>query len=159
LSAMHIQAYHRGTLTYSNGTRVEAVTYYYPVDIKWSCMRCGNCCGDLPGRTRRILLLPEEIRRLEETGAKDFYVPWSEGRFMALMRKKGGKCVFYDDGGCSIYQYRPLICRTYPFWLEKQDDAFIFGVDPECPGVGSGVTLGEGFFADLLDMALKATSY
>lgn len=44
-------------------------------------------------------------------------------------------CIFYDrkTNGCSIYEARPLQCRTFPFW-----DYFKQRVDElklECPGI------------------------
>jgi Fe-S-cluster containining protein len=151
--------YYRGTLEYPRGNNVEIVEFYYPADAQWSCINCGDCCGDVDQRTRMILLLPEDVERIEETGATDFYEPWGEGSFTGLMCKRDGKCVFYKGDGCRIYAHRALLCRMYPFWLEKQDDFFLFGIDHECQGADKGKTLDEDFYAELLLMALKAMDY
>ena len=133
--------------------------FYYPADARWSCTDCGDCCGDVNDKTRMILLLPEDIERIEETGATGFYEDWDGGSFTGIMCKNEGKCIFYTGEGCSIYDNRALLCRMYPFWLEKQDAYFMFGIDHECPGANSGKTLGEGFFKRLLRMALEAMDY
>ena len=150
--------HYRGTLAYHRQGVDEVIEFYYPADVEWSCIDCGDCCGDVDDRIRMILLLPEDIERIEETGKKGFYEEWDEGSFTSIMRKKDGKCIFYTGEGCSIYDERALLCRMYPFWLEKQDDIFVFGIDHECPGK-KGESLGEDFFAGLLDMALRAMDY
>ena len=151
--------YYRGTLDYSRGDRVEVVEFYYPAEVSWSCINCGYCCGDLDNRTRMILLLPKDIKRIEETGAEEFYEEWDEGSFTGLMCKSEGKCAFYSGSGCRIYENRALLCRMYPFWLEKQNDYFLFGLDHECQGAGQGDALDEPFFRELLKLALDAMDY
>lgn len=151
--------YYRGTLEYPRGNDVEVVEFYYPADAKWSCINCGDCCGDIYQRTRMIKLLPKDIERIKETGATDFYELWGEGVFTGLMCKHDGKCVFYKDTGCSIYDHRALLCRMYPFWLEKQEEYFLFGIDHECQGYDKGKTLNEAFYAELLMIALRAMNY
>lgn len=39
----------------------------------------------------------------------------------ALRRKINGDCIFYekDTGRCRIYHVRPMLCRTYPFYIEE----------------------------------------
>ena len=44
-------------------------------------------------------------------------------------------CIFFDrnKNGCSVYEARPLQCRTFPFW-----DYFRHRIDElksECPGI------------------------
>ena len=151
--------YYRGTLDYQRGRTVEVLEFYYPADISWTCIGCGDCCGDLDNRTRMIRLLPGDITRIEENGSEGFYEDWDEGSFTGIMCKKDGKCVFYSGDGCRIYENRALLCRIYPFWLEKQNDYFLFGIDNECQGAMKGEPLEEDFFAELLKMALDAMDY
>ncbi|MDD5022795.1 MAG: YkgJ family cysteine cluster protein [Candidatus ainarchaeum sp.] len=37
--------------------------------------------------------------------------------FLALNRKRSEKCIFLENNKCSIYEYRPMACRLYPFEL------------------------------------------
>lgn len=148
----------RGNLEYQRRDEVMEIEFYYPADVEWSCIDCGDCCGDMDNRTRMILLLPEDIERIEDAGETGFYEAWDEGSFTGIMCKNDGKCVFYNGKGCRIYDERALLCRMYPFWLEKQDEFFVFGIDHECQG-RSGEPLGEEFFAGLLEMALHAMDY
>jgi Fe-S-cluster containining protein len=54
------------------------------------------------------------------------------------------------NGACSIYAHRPLICKFYPFSVEKRNGGFVFKVTEECPGVGVGKPLGEEDFREML---------
>ena len=142
--------YYGGSLTYG-GRRVE---FQYPAGVRWSCARCGRCCSDVEGHERRVLLLDGDITRIEAAGAEGFYEATGEKPFKGVMLKSGGACIFLTPHGCSIYEDRALLCRTYPFWVEWLDDAYVVHVDPECPGVGEGEELGEGFYRKLLGSAL-----
>jgi Fe-S-cluster containining protein len=108
--------------------------------IGFQCQRCGECCR---GEENSVVVFPFEIRRiLERTG-----LPWldaveppeegewdDQGRFHTLewrLKKEDGSCKFYRNGECRIYQERPLLCKTYPFFLEKGVLGF-----SECSGLG-----------------------
>jgi len=91
------------------------------------CTLCGRCCR---GRDLSVLAFPGEIRQImDRTGRGWLEVAeppssgeWDrEGNFHTLewrLKKEGGNCQFYE-GDCRIYSHRPLICRTYPFFLTK----------------------------------------
>jgi hypothetical protein len=51
---------------------------------------------------------------IERQGAGTVYLTrWGEWR----TRVKGGRCVFYQNGGCRIHQesYYPAVCRGFPW--------------------------------------------
>jgi Fe-S-cluster containining protein len=150
--------YSRGNLVYRKNGKDTVIEFYYPNNVKWSCIDCGDCCGDIKERTRMILLLPEDIDRIEKKEETDFCEEWVEGSFIGIMCKKDGKCFFYNGESCRIYDERALLCRMYPFWLEKQNDHFVFGMDQECPS-RDGESLGIEFYSRLLEDALRATDY
>lgn len=56
-----------------------------------------------------------------------------------LRRKKNGDCIFLEAVGpsfrCSIYDHRPALCQTYPFFLE---DCMLHISD--CKGLGSDIS-------------------
>ena len=148
-----------GYLTYERENGSDEVEFYYPSNVNWACIRCGACCGDVDNRERMIRLLYKDIQMIEECTDEVFYERCEDGSFEGLMLKDEGKCVFLTDEGCRIYKNRALLCRMYPFWLEKQEDIFVFGVDTDCPGQGTGDVLDEDFFQCLLKMALEAMDY
>jgi uncharacterized protein len=156
---MDEKIYLNSILEYYRDKTVEKIEFYYPANINWACEKCGLCCGDVDGRSRVILLLPSDIERIQGTGESGFFKDWDDLHFIGIMCKNDGKCVFYKNKECKIYTSRALLCRMYPFWLEKQEDVFVFGIDPDCSGIGKGRDLDEGFFRNLLDYALKAMDY
>jgi len=141
---------YRGALTH-RGSHVE---FYYPAGVMWSCARCGRCCRDVEGHERRVLLLDKDIERIRAAGAEGFHEATGSEPFTGVMLKEAGVCVFLTPQGCAIYEDRALLCRMYPFWVERQGDAFIIHADPGCPGVGDGPELDEGFYRGLLGRAL-----
>ena len=132
--------------------------FNFPRGILWKCQRCAKCCRDAPERERRILILSFEAKQIgkmvgfplerfcRKTGLKPFT--------LEMKKDSEGKCLFLKENGCQIYSIRPLVCRFYPFWLEKRkDEAFSFKITDECVGIGFGQILEEDFFKHLFDVA------
>jgi Fe-S-cluster containining protein len=114
-------SYARGRVTTPSGE----YEFYYPKGLRWGCKRCGACCRDASHRPRKVLLLPGDVERLEAAGERDFKIETtSEEPFVGEIRKKGGACVFLSREGCRAYQHRALLCRTYPFWIERDGNTF-----------------------------------
>jgi len=143
-----------GELQLELGGATRRVVFEYP-RVRWRCIGCGMCCRDLPGRERRVLLLPQDIERIEAAGHRGFYQPAEEPPFTGIISKKHGVCVFHSDQGCEVYPHRPLLCRLYPFWVEVREGVYVVGFDETCPGRGEA-ELGEEFFARLLGDALRS---
>jgi Fe-S-cluster containining protein len=151
--------YYLGTLIYEN-REVKEIEFYYPPDVKWTCTLCGKCCKDMEGKERRVLLLEKDLKRImSSVDSPGFFSEVSEGQFVGRIKMVDGECIFLRDNVCRVYEVRPLICRMYPFWVEKVDDFFVIGVDNECPGLSEGETLGEEFYKELLNYALQETNY
>ena len=156
---MDDQTHYMGHLYYSKDGVEEEIEFFYPSTVEWRCVQCGDCCGDLDDRVRMILLLEKDLNKIEDAGEHDFFEDWDEGLFSAIMKKSHGKCVFLTNEGCRIYDNRALLCRMFPFWLERKEDVFVFEVDIDCPGTGEGELLEEDFFKVLLKMALESMDY
>jgi Fe-S-cluster containining protein len=115
-------------------------------EIGFKCTGCGECCV---GEDNSVLVFPFEVRRImAKTGDAwlDVAIPpivgeWdSEGCFHTLewrLKKEENSCKFYE-GGCSIYEARPMLCRTYPFYLEDG----ILRLS-ECSGLGGKISVKE----------------
>jgi Fe-S-cluster containining protein len=130
--------------------------YEYPTHIRYSCERCALCCGDTDQKVRRILILESEADDISKrtqmniekfTESYDKYKPYS----YQIKKIENGKCIFLRDKACSIYEFRPLICRFYPFRLDFKKDAYVFNCTNECPGIGKGKILKKDFFKKLFD--------
>ena len=127
-----------------------------PIGVRWECLRCSKCCGDTSNKKRRILLLSSEAKQIKEaisTPIIKFCRRTGFQPFIHEMKKPSGKCFFLKNNQCQIYSLRPLVCRFYPFWLEKDENNFSFKVTDECTGVSSGHVLGGAFFYDLFNLA------
>jgi Fe-S-cluster containining protein len=138
------------------------LSFNHPKNVRFKCTKCALCCGDTKKRTRHILLLEKEIRRISETTSKpveEFSVK-IEGcePYLREMKKTGkeGKCFFLEDNLCTIYGSRPLICRFYPFQLSiTENGKYKFSHTAECPGIGQGKKLREDYFENLFQQACE----
>jgi Fe-S-cluster containining protein len=109
-------------------------------DLGFRCQKCGECCR---GEDNSVVVFPEEIRCIQRaTGLLWLEVvkppkegEWDrDGCFHTLewrLGKEGESCRFYQNGRCTIYSYRPMLCRTYPFYLDNGEL-----MHSECRGLG-----------------------
>jgi Fe-S-cluster containining protein len=72
------------------------------------------------------------------------WVPSQDGYSEKLSLKEiprgGGNfdCIFWKDG-CSVYESRPLQCKTFPFWdFVLEDEESWNRTATQCPGMGKG---------------------
>lgn len=77
----------------------------------------------------------------DEIAQPDIYSCLSDGEKITaigwiLRRNDAGECVFYSNRECTIYRWRPMICRCYPFFMDER------GVEVmHCEkGLGNGIT-------------------
>ena len=65
-----------------------------------------------------------------------------------------GRCLFFDEG-CTIYDIRPVQCRTYPFWFSnlRSEDRW-HSVERQCPGVGRGRLYSRDEIVDLIQKSM-----
>ncbi|MFB0561817.1 MAG: YkgJ family cysteine cluster protein [Candidatus Lokiarchaeia archaeon] len=132
----------------------------FPEGIRFQCQRCARCCAHTEERSRRILLSDLDILRIEKNLAlrRENFVEPVQGYypFGFLMKMVDGKCIFLDENKtCKIYEIRPLICRCFPFWIERKGNLFEFKTSSDCPGIGKGNVLEEEFFRGLLSQAVE----
>ena len=143
--------YARGKISTPSGE----YEFYYP-KVRWGCKRCGTCCRDTSYRQRKILLFSADVERLEKAGLEGFKGEVKgEAPFVAEMKKAGGACIYLTKEGCKFYPHRALLCRTYPFWIERDGRSFEIRFDSRCIGFGHGGELKEDFFRDLIIQALE----
>lgn len=106
-----------------------------------ACNSCsGRCCT---GESGNIFVSAAEIGAiaellgLDETEFRRDYLRKHGYKFSLkeLKTAESYDCVFFDRerNGCSIYEARPLQCRTFPFWdyYKNRVDA----LKMECPGI------------------------
>ncbi|TFF89155.1 MAG: YkgJ family cysteine cluster protein, partial [Promethearchaeota archaeon] len=118
--------------------------------IKFDCIRCGNCCSD-PNTI--VNLSYSDLLRIKKGLNLDldelleivgFYIfegdlneklkkkmvspPIRTERgysFVGLLKNNSGACIFYDavNNRCKIYSLRPNFCRTFPFTFQPKQDS------------------------------------
>jgi len=66
------------------------------------------------------------------------WVDLGQGYVLSLKEKKNFDCIFWDQG-CTIYHYRPVQCRTYPFWEGPMSSSEKWNWEGRfCPGINHG---------------------
>jgi Fe-S-cluster containining protein len=108
-----------------------------------SCVRCGWCCcenfkisitKDISRPSNAVSVFPDDIRRImkgkgvqwDEIVHPDIYSCLDDGKNIRvigwiLQRNNKDDCIFYRSGACTIYEWRPMICRCYPFFMAEQE--------------------------------------
>jgi Fe-S-cluster containining protein len=117
------------------------------LDMGFSCQACGECCR---GQDNSVLVFPFEIRSIQEATSlswAEVATPpaegeWDrEGYFHTLewrLAKSGEACRFYQGKKCAIYPVRPMLCRSYPFYLDRGKL-----MASECQGLGKKIDAQE----------------
>lgn len=106
-----------------------------------ACQSCGGkCCTGESGYIYLSSNEIDDISHLLQLGTNEFiakYLYRHKGRYSIKETTFDGSfdCIFYDrqTSGCTIYEARPMQCKTFPFW-----DYFRNRVDLlklECPGI------------------------
>lgn len=118
--------------------------------LRFECTMCGRCCTGPPGY---VTFTDEEAMAMaRDLGlsrrqflARYTTVEGSQRSLREVESEHGYDCVFLDrttvpgKAVCSIYESRPLQCRTFPWWpgnLRTERDWKRLG--RECEGVGRG---------------------
>ncbi len=116
---------------------------WYENGLRFRCAGCGGCCIGDPGY---VWVNKLEIAALAESlgmTAAEFrrqYVRKEHGRH-SLRELESGDCVFFirKTSGCTVYEARPLQCRTWPFWQSNLRSPGSWECTcGECPGAGKG---------------------
>lgn len=114
---------------------------WYSKGLRFECQQCSACCGGEPGV---VWLSHGEAKRIAKRlgiSVEEFYDGYTHrvGMRVSLTEKPNGDCIMLQEGKCSIYQERPIQCKTFPWWpwnLETQADWD--AVARECPGCNRG---------------------
>ncbi len=115
-------------------------TYPYAFDAS-ACNSCeGRCCTGESGYIYVNKSEIEGIAKLLDMEVVDFAKEYlfKKGYKYSIKERKfheSYECVFYnrETNGCTIYDARPVQCKTFPFW-----DYYKTRVDElkqECPGI------------------------
>ncbi len=110
--------------------------------IRFECQQSGKCCVS-HGEYGYVYLTREDrqnIARLLGISTGSFtrkYCQTTEGIYH--LKDNGEACVFLKDRKCTVYEARPMQCRTWPFWPETMSaKSWTKDVVSFCPGIGKG---------------------
>ena len=113
--------------------------------LRFTCRQCSGCCSGSPGLVR---LGEQDIANLTKgldmdtdsfAAAYCHSVDSGSGPCLCLLEKPGYDCIFLESGACVVYDFRPVQCRTYPFWDEIVETAEAWARESRyCPGIGAG---------------------
>lgn len=118
---------------------------FWTEGLRFSCTQCSHCCRHESGY---VFLSPSDLSaisgflRISDDECIEKYCRWVPFGFiehLSLREHHNRDCVFWQDGGCTVYDARPAQCRTYPFWstiVETEVDWM--RESRECPGIGIG---------------------
>jgi Fe-S-cluster containining protein len=128
---------------------------FYAQGLRFSCARCSECCRIDPGfvflRENDLELLVSALK-MKYTEFIKRYCRWvpgaGGGEQLSLKEKANYDCVFWSHG-CSLYEARPLQCRTYPFWPSVIASRKAWEA-ARCPGMGRGTLYSRGEIEVLL---------
>lgn len=92
---------------------------WYKNGLRFECTGCGQCCTGAPGA---VWVTEEEVEKMAAVKnmlLRDFkkhFVRTLDGRLSLNEDPKNFDCVFLKNKRCTIYEARPLQCKTFPWW-------------------------------------------
>ena len=103
---------------------VEEKPWFHP-GLRFKCTGCGQCCTGSPGY---VYLSEPDIEALSahlSISIEEFqkkYTRLVDNSYALLEDSQNYDCVFLKDNKCSVYEARPVQCRTFPWWLNHLRD-------------------------------------
>lgn len=119
---------------------LEDRSYFFDQGIRFACIKCGACCVGDPGT---IYVSPSEIETMAaglgqsvEAFTGQYLYPYKDSH--SIKEDERGRCLFFENG-CTVYNIRPLQCRTFPFWFcNMRSQRTWRHIQSQCPGIGYG---------------------
>jgi len=142
--------------------------------LRFKCRRCATFCCRLGGPK----LTRKDIEQIKRAGypLKDFLEPALNSEFKgiairggSMKNKEDGSCIFLKFDAeenryeCSIYDFRPVLCKLYPFDFDRVgSNVIVLKFIPCCRGLNlpDGDLVDEEFIANhLLGSLLEAMGF
>jgi uncharacterized protein len=118
---------------------------FYASGLRFECTRCNRCCRHTPGYVFLSRVDLERLARAKNVEVGEFLATWCRtvdlgvAKRISLREKSNYDCIFWENGGCSVYEARPLQCRAFPFWGASVSSREEWDRQAEqCPGMNRG---------------------
>jgi hypothetical protein len=118
---------------------------FYKMGLRFECTRCSKCCRHTPGYVFLSSMDLYALSKKINIDKQDFLnrycrtIELGVARRISLKEKPNLDCILWADGGCSLYDSRPLQCRSFPFWnacVSSRKEWELHAAS--CPGIGRG---------------------
>jgi Fe-S-cluster containining protein len=110
--------------------------------VRFECQGSGRCCVSRGEFGFVYLTKDDRVRMAKVLGMNTSaftrrYCMKTDGVWH--LKEENADCIFLDGKRCSVYEGRPVQCRTWPFWPEVMNaKSWKSEVAAFCPGVGKG---------------------
>jgi uncharacterized protein len=128
---------------------------WYGDGLRFQCQQSGKCCVS-HGQYGFVYLTKEDRKNIAAKlgmSTSEFtkkHCAKTDGVWHIV--DDGKACTFLKKNQCTVYEARPMQCRTWPFWPETMSPkAWKQDVVKFCPGVGKGPLVSR----DQIQAALK----
>lgn len=113
---------------------------WFSKGLSFQCTGCGKCCTGSPGYVflsqKDIIALATHHKMTTELFCKK-YTRLVNGEPALLDRPSSGDCIFLENNRCSVYESRPVQCKTFPWWFENLESPDHWARAAEgCEGIG-----------------------
>jgi Fe-S-cluster containining protein len=116
---------------------------WYAEGLQFECQEdCGRCCTN-HGDYAYVYLEETDLHRLRRyfgLNREQFlerYTTVDDG--FVVLRMDRPACPFLEGSRCTVYEARPVQCRTFPFWEEHLRSRKAWnGTEKFCPGINRG---------------------
>jgi Fe-S-cluster containining protein len=114
---------------------------FYKNGLYFECTVCGECCRHSGGKVEITPIEALKIASALDMAPEEFLREYchQENGSIELIDNENGYCIFLMGDRCSIYDSRPLQCRTFPFWRENLKSHYRWKqLRSFCPGIDRG---------------------
>ncbi len=105
---------------------VEETEPWFSQGLRFQCTECGKCCTGSPGGY--VFLSPSDIERLSHhfsVSVEEFstnYTYTVDHKISLIDFPNSHDCIFLKEKKCTVYEARPIQCRTFPWWIHMLHD-------------------------------------
>ncbi len=103
-------------------TKQEEALPWFTEGLKFKCTGCGKCCTGSDGYVYISKTDIETMSNHLSLTTKEFtktYTRHVSGEYALKDQPKSGDCIFLKNNQCSVYEARPIQCRTFPWWVQN----------------------------------------